>query len=657
MAIEISPTDVARAETFIASLLTDNVPEGQYGKGTALRDLTVKAFAFIFAHLQKETAQVKALQSLLNVQSIAVSTDPNIDRNVTVATDAILSNWFITRKPGGFSRGIVTVVVSKKQDYLIKRNQRFQYNNALLFYPDTEGTTTDVLIPSRDLSTLVTTNGTVEGYQFNLRVIAAKTGSVYDVEAADWIDSGNFSPFVIRLFSSEKFSGGENKETTDTLISRSNTAIAVRNLINNRSIDATLRDRFTDIKRLVTIGMGDPEMRRDILQDSAVTNFLHLGGHYDVYVEMPITQKTFEGQLGGAYVRPDGRATVFRDTTILDWTATDVRVADVIRVTDGLPEAPQDYVIREILPGELRISETNAFLEATDTAGTFVDYFIYRPLFGADFQVLPPVGVSSGSAQTSATVINPNRALLPGGPHYDILDVMILDPDSGDININDVDGFVHFSARVNTTPTPITASTEFPEYQITSAFPNNGQSQINFEEIIIDSAYNGKTVRVLYETLAGFSTVHSFSRDRFERVLAGNILVRGFHPAYLSFKIRYSLKPIATASIDEAALAVALRDYINSFPTEDVIDTSDLVAVVKNFDANIGTVYPLTIFYNLILPDGRILGYTTLDTVSIDPIKLDPEFVGVLNNPLELSISDRTVRYLTTLARITIEQA
>lgn len=661
MPIEISPNDVARAETFIASLLTDNVPEGQYGKGTALRDLTVKAFAFIFAHLQKENAQVRALQSLLNVQSVAVSSDPNIDRNVTVATDAILSNWFIARKSGTFSRGLLTVVVSKKQDYLIKRDQRFQYNNVLYFYPDTENATTDIVIPARDLSTLISTNGAVEGYQFTLRVVAAKSGSNYDVEAADWLDAGNFSPFTLRLFSSEKFSGGENKETTEALISRSNTAIAVRNLINNRSIDATLRDRFTDIKRLITVGMGDPEMRRDVLQDSSITSKLHLGGCYDVYVEMPITQKTFEGQLGGGYVRPDGRATILRDTTVGAWTATAVRLGDVIRIVAGLSEAPQDYIIREILAGELRISETNPFIEATDTAGTFVEYFIYRPLFGANFQVLPTVSTNT-TGQTSATVINVNRALLPAGPHYDVVDVMILDPDVGDVNINDVDGFIHFGTRVNTAPAAITASTEDPEFQLTSAFPDNGQSQLVFEELVLPgtsvsaTAYNGKTVRVLYETLSGFSTVHDFTRDRFERVLAGNILVRGFHPVYLSFRLAYSLKPTASSGIDEAGLLTTLKDFINTFPPEDIIDTSDLSTVARNYNVNIGTVYPLTIYYTLLLPDGRALTYITTDQVSIDPSKLDPEFVGQLNNPLELSISDRTVRYLTTTARITIEQ-
>ncbi len=654
MAIEISPNDVARAEAFLASMLADNVPEGQYGKGTALRDLAIKAFSFIYAHLQKENAQVQALQSLLNVQSISISSDPNIDRNVTVATDAILSNWFINRKPGGFSRGLVTLVVSKKQDYLIKRNQRLQYNNTLFFYPDAEGITSDILISSRDLNTLINPNGTVEGYQFNLRVIAAKTGAAYDVDPTDWIDSGGFSPFVLRLFSSEKYVGGDNKETTADLISRSSTAITVRNLVNNRSIDATLRDTFTNITRLVTIGMGDPEMRRDILADSSITTKLHLGGCYDIYVEMPVTQKTFEGQLGGAYVRPDGRATVFRDSTVSDWTATPVRLGDVIRITAGLADVPQDYIVRQILSQELRVSETNPFSVATDTAGTFVTYFIYRPLFGADFQVLPTVGVNT-QAVTSATVINANQLLLPAGPHYDIVDVMVLDPDANDPAINDVDGFIHFNQRVNTTPSPILPTTSNPEFQVTSSFPDMAQSQLVFEELVLDSAFNGKTVRVLYETLSGFAAVHDYSIDRFNRVLAGNVLIRGFHPVYLSFRLRYSLKPTATAGINEAALVTNLKNYINTFPPQDIIDSSDLVTVARNFDANIGTVFPLTIYYDLILSDGRVLSYTTVDQVSLDPTKLDVEFTGMLDNPLALSISDRTVRYLTTQARITVE--
>ena len=65
--------------------------------------------------------------------------------------------------------------------------------------------------------------------------------------------------------------------------------------------------------------------------------------------------------------------------------------------------------------------------------------------------------------------------------------------------------------------------------------------------------------------------------------------------------------------------------------------------------------FPLTIDYDLIVPDGRLISYVTTDAVSLDASKLDPAFAGQLDNPIEFSLSDRTVRYLTTDSRVAVE--
>jgi len=656
MAIEISPTDVTNAEEFIATLLAENVPEGRYTQGAALRDLAVKAFAFIFAYLQKENEEVRSLQSLLNVQNVSVSDDPNLDNAVTTATDAILSNWFITRKGGTFSRGIITIEVTSKQDYLISPDDKILLSQALGYFPDVADTTQTIVIPASDVHPVITTESVVEGFAFTLPMIAARSGAEYDVDPTDWIDVGSFSPYVTRIFNADRFSGGGGRETTAALIERSNTAVAVRNLINGRSIDATLSDRFSEIVRLQTIGMGDLEMQRDAKFEFATGVTIHTGGHFDIYLEMPVTQKTFEGQLGGLYARPDGIANVFRDpVTVPDWTVTDVRVGDVIKISSGIPEAPQDFTIKEILSTELRVSQTGPFSVATDEEGTFVDYFIFRPLFGADAQVLPVVGVNT-QGSTSSSIQTPGVLLLPAGPHYDILDVAITDPDTSDIFINDADGFIHFSNRVNQTPTTTPASIDDLEYQIRNPEPQTAQSQRVFEELLLDPLYEGKTVRVTYETLTGFDPVDAFVTDRFERILAANVLARAFYPVYLSFLVTYTLKPTATTTVDETALQFGLVDFVNTFPPSDIIDVSDVMAFVRSFDPNIGNVAPVTISYDAIIPDGRQLSYTTTDVVDLDPDKLDAEFAGELEDPLSFGMSDRTVRYLTNPVKVTIEQ-
>lgn len=644
MAIEISASDVAAAEEFLATVVSDQVENGRFTDGTALRDLCIKALAVVAAQLRKENSTVQSLQSLLNIRKLAASsTDPALDD----AADAILSNWFISRGTGDYARGLVSVFVSKKQDYPVARTTRFFYDRTLAFYPDSS---TDLVVPANELTPILDAGGAVVSYSFTLRVVAAQTGTSYNVYPGTWSGTGGFSPFVQRVSSAVRFEGGKSRQSTIDMIDQAQNAIAVRNLVNNRSIAATLTDRFSYLTRLTTIGMGDPEMQRDLVEELATSTRLHVGGHYDVYVELAATNTSFEGLLGGVYARPDGVVAVFGDTAVPNWTATNVVEGDVIRVTAGFPEVPRDYPVRTRTASELSVSALHSF----PSAATGLTYYVYRPLFGPDVQIYPTVGTST-TGFTASTTQTANHLVLPPEPHYDIVDVAVVNPDPGDTYVNDSDGYVHFTTRVNTTPVlPPAANVALP-FQLVGSSPANGQSALAFDSVVLPSQYNGKRVRVTYQTLAGFSTIDSYTRDRFERVLAGNIQVKGYHPVYLSMRIPYSLSPLATSTVDELSLRQNLVAYVNSFDPRDVIDVSDLLTYTKNFSVNIGTVYNFEIQYDLLAPDGKVYSFTTADVVGMDPDKADPSTPVTLNELLALTVSDRTVRYLTRLERVQVE--
>jgi hypothetical protein len=261
----------------------------------------------------------------------------------------------------------------------------------------------------------------------------------------------------------------------------------------------------------------------------------------------------------------------------------------------------------------------------------------------------------SATGYTSRAVRNPSRLILPAGVHYDIIDVAVLDPDTSDLFINPSDGFVHFPTRVNQTPVPVTTQSAL-QFQITNSHPNNAFSMISMDELILESAYDGKNVRVVYETLSGLDTIHDFTRDRFERVVAGNILVKGFHQAYLTMTVPYRYRPNATAVIDETLLRQTITDYVNAFDPNDVIDVSDISTLVRGFSAQIGAVLPFEIGYTLIVPDGRTIEYSTADEVRLYSTNIVAGQTNAeLVNPVGIGISDRTVRYVTTLDRIYVE--
>ncbi len=645
MPIEITAEDVTEAEEFLATVVAEQVTNGRYTDGTALRDLCIKALAVVSAQHRRDNLETQSLQSLLRIRSISAAQNPDTDPAVADATDAILSNWFAARKGGNFSRGPLTVVVKLRQDYFIPRTTRIPYDRTLSFYPDSD---TDIVITAADCTPLLNANGVAAAYTFSIPVVAAKAGVAYDVYPANWQGTGNFSPYVLRVSNTVQFTGGKDREAPSDAIVRAGGAIAVRNLINPRSIDATLTERYPQLTRMTSLGMGDPEMQRDDILELATGTRIHVGGHFDVYMELPTTNTTFDGVLGGVYARPDGIANVFVDTAVTDWTATPVKPGDVIRITSGFPGVPRDFPIREVRTTELYVSTAHAFPSPTFTA----TYFIYRPLFGADTQMYPAFGAST-TGRTFATTQTPNQLVLPPMPHYDILDVAVLNPASGDPYINAVDGLVHFTSRSNVTPVlPSNPLDELP-FQVIGNSPANAQSARAFDSIVLPAAYNGYRVRVSYQTLASFSIVDAFVRDRY----CANSQPKGFHPIYLNFTIPFRTSPLATALVDVYKLRQRVTNYVNSFSTKDVLDMSDVMTFAKNSDPNIGTVFPFEISYDLLCPDGRVISFITADIVAMDPAKLDPASPVVTPTELlELTISDRTVRYMTRLDRVFVEE-
>ena len=170
--------------------------------------------------------------------------------------------------------------------------------------------------------------------------------------------------------------------------------------------------------------------------------------------------------------------------------------------------------------------------------------------------------------------------------------------------------------------------------------------------------YDGKTCRVVYDTIAGFTAAHAYVADRSNRVAAARALVRGSHPVYIGFTLRYSLKPAAANVVFDTDTAKSeLVAFVNTFPVNDILDASDLVTALRNaYPDIIGSVQlPVNVTYTLFAPDGRAIPYASTDVISVAATRL----TGVtaadrLDNPESLGVTDRNTRYLTTSSLIEI---
>lgn len=668
MAIEVSSQDVTDAEIFLEEFLSDKITDGDYTDGSALRDLAIKAISFNFAYLRKTATQLRVRQSLLTLSEVDTTDD---SESADDAVDEILSNWYAKRNLGTYARIVAYGHASQPVDITIDTNIVFYKTTDLSFVLDNAGV--DLFIPAESLVALFDSTGEITDYIFPIPLIATLPGTDFNIEPGIFASFDIFNAYVTRVETLAKASGGEDVETSTDYLSRVQTLITVRNLINARSVDAVLRDEFEDLKGITTIGMGDPEMIRDLVSEPATGLELHVGAHMDMFLFADTVETSALGVVGAKFTRPDNIINVFRDTTYADYDAitnpTGHKFTDadpvsgltptagmVIRIRDGLPIDPHDYMIREVRDTELVVSERVPFPLATDVLSTYVKWSIGHTMPGYE-----DVVGEKATGETSQQMQTPGRITVQGGPFYHVKDVTL--DDASDPDADSDDGLVHFNIRVNTTPTEQVAPDN--EYQVLVNNPEYHQSKQSFIEIVVGTdtdptKYDGKTLKVTYDTLVNFATVSDYVSDRRRRISAESSLVRAYHPAYLSLTLEYRLLSTATEAVDEDAIIDYIVSYINTYNPREVMGMNQIADAVRVAFPTVGRIYPFTIYYDVHLPDGRVIEFESDEEVTVPWVPAELEAVlttpGSFTNPGDYGLTDDVIRYLTTRESIQVTQ-
>jgi hypothetical protein len=664
MAITVTPADVTNAEDFLEEFLSDKIEDGDYSDGALLRDLSIKAISYVSAYFRKLDGQIRARQSLKSIEEVDTTDD---EEAADDAVDEILSNWFASRKVGKFARVVATVTLAEAVDVTIKATDVFYKTSSLAFILDGDGE--PYLVAAEDLIASYDSSGEVSGYTFTVPLVSQQPGSDFNIEPGQFVSYDDFSPYTLQVETLEKAQSGKDIETTDEFIERSENLITVRNLINARSCDAVLLDEFEGIKNLTVVGMGDTEMIRDRIREQATGLELHVGGHQDIFVDMDLIETSFSGEVGGKFARPDGIINVFRDATYAPYhpvsnpaghkftqadsvTGKTPTAGMALRVWTGLPEGAKDYMILEVRDTEILVSEQVPFPIATGDLSipTYVTWSIGQ--MQPDYQ---DVVAQTATGETSLYIQNSGRITLPGGPVYDIASVTIAD--DADADADPSDGLVHLYERKNVAPVAQVAPDN--EYQLVVHNYKQHQSAYSWAEVLVGPTgdidkYDGKTLKVTYTTLSGFSTVHTYVADRRRRISGANPLVRGFHPVYLSFTLEYELKKSATETIDSDEAIELLAAYINEFDPSEVLDVSALIDYFRAAYSDVGKVFPFLIQYYVHVPDGRVVEFETEEDIVVphDSTKLaallvypDSETDG-LTNPVDYGLGDDVMRYV-----------
>ena len=462
--VNITQADLEAAEEFLVEYLTEKVPEASFERGSAMRDLVINAFTYIFAYLKAEVEYSRIRQSLARLGELEDTDD------VSQAADEILSNWFISRRGGQRARLTARLHFLEQRVYTLSLATKFWRTTNTVFYLD--AVTDPYVITDDQLYPVYDVTGELVDYIVDVPLIAGRTGEGYNLAPGTFIrvDSPDGIPYFAYAEHLSASTGGGDVESTPELIERAQTAITVRNLINNRSCDTVLQEAFPEITETLTIGMGEAEMIRDRRTEIASHISLHTGGCYDTYLELPLITTEESGLIGGYFQRMDDGIAIFRDPLLtygdgtpgsgIPFTDPSINLVtgDVINILDGIIGAPRAFQLIRVSDHELEISTATPFSEASDETGNTVTYSAGAIGPGFDDKIATRIAQASTDVNytdvpvgTSRHMQSPGVILLTTGqPVQDIEWVEITDPPASMSNLIDpTTGTIIFHNRVN----------------------------------------------------------------------------------------------------------------------------------------------------------------------------------------------------------------
>lgn len=663
MANEVSQENINQAVRILRSYLGAKIENGDFSEGSVVSDLVLDPNSIIYALLASLIEDIKTKQSLLKLRS-----QPN-NEDTSEAIDAILSNLFCERAQGSFARGNAIIHLSQRVDLPIPRNTRFFKTQSNVFYLDSD---TDVFIPAEDLRPNINAAGQVTDWIAIVYLKAARVGEEYNLTKGRFVSFDKFNSFVTYIENVSDFSQGVNVESNIDFIDNSENALSLRALINARSNDALLKKEFPLIEKIKSIDYGSPEMIRDIIREAASKIELHIGGFTDIYVRLALQENIERVFVQELTPRADGLAFIFRDS-VNNFITAGVAIGDVLIINYN---EPKQYKIIRVADNELEISHQTPFKEITDELNPIpaIAYSIGNnyPNFDNKLNIVVP----TTNATTSKSDAKKNTIVLSGRPIYRIKKIELLSAFGALEPYRDAaTQSILFKERVNQEilTTPVVG--DDLKYRVVVKNPGEAQSQkaVNTIEIgwpAIDLI--GQEIEVTYDTLGGFEAVHSYVIDENNRPLGANTLVKAEHPIYLSFIVEYRVRASTILDqpleIDDSQMEKDLITYINTYKDSEVIDISVITSKIRELAPNISTIYPITINYDLFLPDGRVLKYQTKDKVTVLPeindqvTLLNPSDFGLpsvdFQNKLkallyQLGISNNNVRYLSVEDTVT----
>lgn len=235
--------------TFVLTRVQQSFPNLAITEADALTDTVLDPMRVLIEPLVREIKLVKLRSSLRNINSLS---DDEVD--------SLLGNFFASRIAGGFSVGVVRAYYATPQSQSVTLTNAAVTRSGLRYMPSRpQAITTDEMFLNRE--------GTE--YYFDINYTAEQRGVQYDAEPGDIISIANLST-ATRVRNVRRFRGGTPREDSTEFAARAASSVGDKTLTVARGITATLTDSFPSIRRIFSVGFGDPEMQRDVIKGGSL---------------------------------------------------------------------------------------------------------------------------------------------------------------------------------------------------------------------------------------------------------------------------------------------------------------------------------------------------------------------------------------------------
>lgn len=618
--IEVTDDQVMAAELACQQILAAQFPDLDLREGTGIRDLVIRPSATLLAMINQALLFYFEQNTLTNV-------DDTTDQTFV---DAILSNWFLSRKLGVEAVISARLYFSKAKTVNLYTDIFFSPDGTLLYYP---------AAAVSYASSQLTLDSSSNQYYFDVELIAAAPGTQYNITSGSLLYFSNFDPYFLHAEVNYLVTTSENIESNTEFITRAQTAISSRNLINNPSIASNLTNYFSSLTTILCQGYSDPKMSRDMVSVNSpgVTTpiWVHQGGMVDVYCDVPlsssITQLTLDANgnciiSGACYDIEKSSVSGGSAPDTLPWNDTAISISAMsqtgttVTVTTATAHNYQTGWPITIAGTMTPAGYTGSF-DITVTGTTTFTYQVGSGVTGLSVGAGPntciPQVVAQGitvftpqnwtsvapTSLTSASgvatcVINNNglmvneRIEINGADQSAYNGVFVI------TNIVDANTFQFAitgspaspATDVNNPPLTVTYVTRGQDV----GYSNNQQVQVGFN----DTAYAGLTASFTLYFFQNIDGIQTYLSDPSNRVLCANLLAKGFNMILLDIMITAYNGPAPDAGICNTIC----ETYVNSLQPGQLFIMSDLLSQL--YAGGVTSIQtPITIAYTVAKSD------------------------------------------------------